>query len=189
MISANWKCGQCKNDNPADAPVCICGQERPAPSVPGPSASKRRFPLWIAGLPGLIAVGILMINAAVQFGRVAGKINPNATDSSKSPGTHCVETYGVTLRSSDLYVRESPMGIPANAPNTTPEMSTVVRGMVHNGCGEDLRNVRIRFVVSDEAGKKGTGTYQIDSLAIGEAKPFERAWIGRVTSYEVTADR
>ena len=131
-----------------------------------------------------------MMSAAFQFSHVAGQINPGSLDrSGKSTGSHCVETYGVTLSSSDQYVREWTLGAPANNATRTPEISTVLRGMARNGCGEDLKNVRIRLVVRDEAGAKGEGSYMIDGLVVGEAKPFERAWMGRVTSYEITAGR
>ena len=131
-----------------------------------------------------------MINATLQFSHVARAIDPHSVDfPTQSSRPLCVETYGIHLNASEYYVREWAMGIPANNPNKTPELSTVLSGMARNGCGENLKNVRIRFVVHDKEGRKGDGYYLIESLAIGEAKPFERAWMGRVTSYEVTADR
>jgi len=100
-----------------------------------------------------------------------------------------VDTYGITLNLSDQYVPEWAPGIPAANPNKSPKVSTVLTGVARNGCQENLTNVRIRFEVRDDSGKKGEGTYLIESLPIGDVKPFERAWIGRVTSFEVTAER
>ena len=100
-----------------------------------------------------------------------------------------MDTYGITLNLSDQYVPELAPGIPAANPNKSPEVSTLLSGVARNGCQENLANVRIRFEVHDDSGKKGEGTYLIESLPIGDVKPFERAWMGRVTSYEVTVER
>ncbi len=100
-----------------------------------------------------------------------------------------MDTYGITLNLSDQYVPEWAPGMPAVNPNKSPEVSTRLTGVARNGCQENLTNVRIRFEVHDDSGKKGEGTYLIDSLPIGDVKPFERAWMGRVTSYEVTVER
>jgi hypothetical protein len=62
-----------------------------------------------------------------------------------------IETYSVTLDSSQLYVPEWQVGMQANP----SQLSTVLRGMVRNGCGENMKNVRLHFVVHDDAGKKG----------------------------------
>ncbi len=126
----------------------------------------------------------------LQLSHVAANINPAAGDSRRdSNRTSCVETYGITLSASEYYVREWTVGAPAINPNNkSPELSTVLRGMARNNCGEALKNVHLRFVVQDDGRRKGDGFFLIDSLGVGEAKPFERAWMGRVTSYEVTAD-
>jgi hypothetical protein len=132
----------------------------------------------------------LMVNAMLKLSHAAKTFGPSSVDSPReSNRASCVETYGITLTTSELYVREWSLGAPANNPNKSPELSTLLRGMAHNGCGENLKNVRIRFVVHDDDRRKGDGFYLIESMAIGESKSFERAWMGRVTSYEVTADR
>jgi len=100
-----------------------------------------------------------------------------------------VDTYGITLNVSDQYVPEWAPGLPAANPNKSPQVSTVLSGVARNGCQENLKNVRIRFEVHDDNGKRGAGTFLIESLPMGDVKPFERAWMGRVTSYEVTAER
>ncbi|HLJ50163.1 MAG TPA: hypothetical protein VKU01_29320 [Bryobacteraceae bacterium] len=147
---------------------------------------KRRFPLWVATLPAVL----FMLFAMSQFSRVAGVVGPGSGGrpaTSKRLG--CVETYGISLDLSEYYVRDLGGGIPVPSKTQTPELSTVMRGMARNGCGEQLKNVRLRFVVHDDVGRKGEGTYLIDSMADGEVKSFERAWMGRVTSYEIGADR
>ncbi|MGO9634495.1 MAG: hypothetical protein ACLPX1_11445 [Steroidobacteraceae bacterium] len=127
------------------------------------------------------------VNAAVRFSNVTGTITGDHPNPSKR--LTCVDTYGITLNLSDQYVPEWAPGMPAVNPNKSPEVSTRLTGVARNGCQENLTNVRIRFEVHDDSGKKGEGTYLIDSLPIGDVKPFERAWMGRVTSYEVTVER
>ena len=146
---------------------------------------KRRFPLWIATLPAVFFV----LFAMSQFFRAAGVVGPDGGRTSAPKRLSCVETYGISLDLSEYYVRDMGGGIPVASKTHTPELSTVLRGMARNGCGEQLKNVRLRFLVHDDAGRKGEGTYLIDSMADGEVKSFERAWMGRVTSYEVGADR
>ncbi len=129
-----------------------------------------------------------MLFAMSQFARVTGTMSPSSSGV-VSKRLSCVDTYGVTLDLSEYYVRDNGSGIPMPRKNQTPEVSTVVRGMARNGCGEKLQNVHLRFVVHDDGGQKGEGAVLIDSLADGESKPFEKAWMGRVTSYEIAADR
>jgi len=172
--------------NPAGAPLCICGQPAPA-SAPDSLRPKRPFPLWAAAVPGLLIAIFFSVNAMLQFSRAAGTVAPKSQRESNQLA--CVDTYAVTLNPSDQYVREWTLGMPGNSPNQSPELSTVVRGMARNGCDENLVNIRLRFVVHDDAGKKGEGVYVIEKLGVGEVKPFERAWMGRVVSYEITADR
>lgn len=151
--------------------------------------SRRGFPLWLAALPAAVITIFFVVPAIRQFSGAALAMDPTLESSRKSNRPSCVETYGITLNSSEYFVREWALGIPAPNRSNTPELSTVLRGMARNGCGEDLKNVHIRFVVHDHNGHKGDGYYLIETLAIGEAKPFERAWMGRVTSYEITTDR
>jgi len=126
----------------------------------------------------------------LQFSRAAGNISQGSGKPQREPDRlACVDTYAITLNPSDQYDREWTLGMPANSPNQSREFSTVVRGMARNDCGENLANIKLRFVVHDDAGKKGEGVYLIEKLGLGEVKPFERAWIGRVVSYEITADR
>lgn len=145
---------------------------------------ERRYPLWLAAmLPALLFV----IFATVTTLRVSKKIAPDV------PGdparVACVETYGITLNQSEYYVREFAPAFEAKRPDNSPELSTVLRGMVRNGCGHDLKNVRLHLVVHDDAGRTGEAFHMIQEIADGEVKSFERAWMGRVVTYEVAADR
>lgn len=157
------------------------------PATPQPSPPKRRFPLWSAALPGLLIAIYLVVRTTVQFASAAKAINPSATSSQNHVNNlACIETYSVTLDSSQLYVPEWQAGIPMNSAAPS-QPSTVLRGMALNGCGENLKNVQLRFVAHDDTGKKGDGYFLIADIAAGEAKPFEKAWMGHVTSYEITA--
>lgn len=142
--------------------------------------------MWIAALPALL----FMAFALVFFVKASKAINPVSGPATESKAV-CVDTYGITLNLSEYYVREWQLGDPAipQREDKTPEISTVLRGMAHNGCGEDIKNVRIKMVVHDDAGKKGEGFYLIESMATGEVKAFEKAWMGKVVSYDLTTNR
>jgi len=92
-----------------------------------------------------------------------------------------VETYGITLTNSEFYVPEGQQF----SPRQTPKLSTVVSGMARNDCGELLKSVTIHIQVRDDAGKRGEGSVLIPDLGPGESKPFSKAWMGRVASYEI----
>ena len=190
VTPTHWTCKRCKNENPAGAPTCICGEAAPVFTGPNSTPAARRYPIWLAALPALLLPLFFASQAALQFSHAARAINPNASFHKKSNQPACVDTYGITLNLSELYAREWAPGIAAgDGPNQPKELSTVVRGMARNNCGEEVKNVHLRFVVHDDDGKRGEGTLLIENLAIGEVKAFERAWMGRVTSYEVTADQ
>ena len=142
---------------------------------------KPAFRLWIAALPGLLIVTGFAVNAIVQMGQASRAISGNGT-SKAIKSLRCVETYAVTLTSSEYYVRE---GDVFKSQKTTPEVSTVVSGMVRNDCGDPLKSVTIHINVRDDDGKRGEGSVTIAGLNTGEAKPFSKAWMGRVTSYEI----
>jgi len=139
--------------------------------------------MWLAAL----APALLILHSIVSFSRVSNKIK---LDDHPAQSLSCVETYAVTRNLSDQYVREGTFGTWLNnTGNRSPELATVVRGMARNNCGENLKSVRLKFVVRDDAGAKGDGFYLIDAISEGEVKTFERAWMGHVTSYEITASR
>ncbi|HEX4596100.1 MAG TPA: FxLYD domain-containing protein [Bryobacteraceae bacterium] len=131
-------------------------------------------------LPGLVIVTIFAGRAFVQVGQASRAVSGNAT-SKPSKSLACVEAYSVTLTNSQFYVPEGQ----EFTPRTTTEPSTVVSGMVRNDCGETLKSVTIHINVRDEAGKRGDGSVTVSDLNSGEAKPFSKAWMGRVTSYEI----
>jgi hypothetical protein len=145
----------------------------------------------MAVLPGLVVVALAtgwMAYHSVQFSRVSNVIVPAASRTPSAGKLKCVETYGITLKTSEFYVSE---GIerfrrPKHAPR---ELSTVVQGMARNGCGEPLKNVRILINVRDDQGRRGTGWAKVGNLGTGQAAAFERAWIGRVTSYDIVEVR
>jgi len=106
----------------------------------------------------------------------------SGSDTSKpSKSLACVETYGVTLTNSEYYVPEGQQF----SPPKTPQISTVVSGMVRNLCGDSLESVTIHINVHDADGKRGDGTVMVSGLSSGQSKPFSRAWMGRVTSAEI----
>jgi hypothetical protein len=114
--------------------------------------------------------------------RVAAVITSGAAAVSNRDLSKCVDVYSVTLKTSEFYVPENRFTFRKNAPR---ELSTVLTGMASNRCGEPLRNVRIRINVRDEKGGRGSAWANVGDLPIGQAKPFERAWMARVTQYEI----
>jgi hypothetical protein len=150
------------------------------PVVPDPKEPRdTKFPRWLAALPGLVLVTIFAGRAFVQTGQASRAVS--GSDASKPKSLACVETYSVTLANSEYYVSEGQQF----SPRKTPELSTVVNGMVRNDCGELLKSVTIHITVSDGDGKRGDGSVTVSDLNSGESKPFSKAWMGRVTSYEI----
>lgn len=150
------------------------------PSIPNPIEPKpAKLPWWLGVLPGLLIVTIFAGRAFVQIGHASKAISGG--DTAKPPALTCVETYGVNLTNSEYYVREGQQFLP----RTTPEISTVVSGMVRNDCGKPLKSVIIHIKVRDDAGKRGEGAVTVSNLNPGVAQPFSKAWMGRVTSYEI----
>jgi hypothetical protein len=135
----------------------------------------------MGALPAIIMVTIFAVNAMVQMGLASRAISGNDT-SKPSKSLQCVEVYGVTLSNSEYYVAE---GTWDWAPKKTPELSTVVSGMVRNGCVEPLRTVTIRIKVRDDDRGRGDGSISVTDLDPGQAKPFSKAWMGRITAYEI----
>jgi hypothetical protein len=150
--------------------------------MPADSTETRKSALrpWLGALPALIMVTISAGRALIQASRAI-----SGSDTSKaSKRLECVETYSVTLANSEYYVPEGTWSRPA-----TPQLATVVSGMVRNDCGEPLKTVTIHINVRDDNGRRGTGSVPISGLNPGEAKPFSKAWMGRITSYEIAEIR
>ena len=139
-----------------------------------------KLPRWLAALPGLVVVTIFGGRAFIQMGQASRAVSGGDT-SKPAKSLTCVETYGVSLANSEYYVPEGQRF----SPRTTPETSTVLSGMVRNGCDELLKSVTIRIKVRDAEGKAGDGWVTVSDLNPGEAKPFSKAWMGRVASYEI----
>ena len=151
------------------------------PRVPDPIEPKdtMRIPRWVAAVPGLLLVTFFAVRAMLQMGGASQAIS--GSEPSK-PSLACVSTYGVTFTNSEYYV---PEGQQYGPPPTTPQLSTVVSGMVRNDCSEPLKSVRIHMTVRDDSGKKGDGSALVNDLDRGQAKPFSKAWMGRISSYEI----
>ena len=162
------------------------------PGVP-PQQRKSSPSLWLAVVPGVLvfagATGMFFYSS-MQFSADGSAINAsNETPLESKPEPSellsCVEIYGVTMHSSESYVREM-NGLPQKRPKNAPsEISTVLRGMIRNNCGRNLGRVEAQLEVRDDEGKLGRGWVAGGRLANGQAASFEKAWMGRVTSYKV----
>jgi hypothetical protein len=141
---------------------------------------KAKLPRWLAAVPGLLIAIIFAGRAIVQMGQASRAVSGgNASKSSKAPT--CVETYAITLSNSEYYVPEGQQF----SPRKSSEISTVINGMIRNDCGERLESVTVHINVRDDSGKRGNGSVTVTELNPGEVKSFSKAWMGRVTSYEI----
>ena len=155
------------------------------PGVHDPNRSKgSKLPWWLGALPGVVFASYFAIRAFVQMGHAAGAVSGYVA-SKPSKSLTCLEAYSVNLTNSQFYVPEGQQF----APQKNIEPSTVVSGMIRNDCGELLKSVTIHINVRDDTGKRGDGSVMVSDLNPGEAKPFSKAWMGRVTSYEITKIR
>ena len=152
----------------------------------GPKLSLRSI-RWLLALTLIALAGGFVAFQYMNMIRVAEAISPGGTSAVNGRG--CVETYGITLHTSWSHVREYSLLAPRQGKNAPNEEATVLRGMARNGCGEPLRNVRVKINVRDASGSKGSGWADVGVLAIGQVRSFEKAWMGRVTSYEVVEIR
>ncbi|MBK7931045.1 MAG: hypothetical protein IPJ98_27300 [Bryobacterales bacterium] len=162
------------------------------PGVP-PQQRKSSLSLWLAVVPGVLvfagATGMFFYSS-MQFSAARSALNardetPLESKPEPSELMNCVEIYGVTMHSSESYVREM-NGLPQRRPKNAPsEISTVLRGMIRNNCGRHLGRVEAQLEVRDDEGKLGRGWIAGGRLASGQGASFEKAWIGRVTSYKV----
>jgi hypothetical protein len=134
----------------------------------------------LAAVPGLVIALIFAGRAFVQMGQASLAVSGGASFT-PSKSLSCVETYSVNLANSEYYVPEGQQF----SPRTTAEISTVVSGMVRNDCGKPRKSVRINISVRDDSGKRGDGSVTVEDLNPGEVKEFKKAWMGRVTSYEI----
>ena len=132
-------------------------------------------------MPGVAFATFFAVRAFVQMGHASGAVS-SADTFKPSKSLACVEPYSVTLTNSEFYVPEGQQF----SPRKSTDLSTVVSGMIRNDCGELLKSVTIHINVRDDDGKRGDGSVTVSDLNPGEAKPFSKAWMGRVTSYEIT---
>ena len=152
------------------------------PSFHDPNRPKgSKLPLWLGALPGVAFATFFAARAFVQMGQASGAVSGHDTFK-PSKSLACVEPYSVTLANSEFYVPEGQQF----SPRQSTELSTIVSGMIRNDCGELLKSVTIHINVRDDDGKRGDGSVTVSDLNPGEAKPFSKAWMGRVASYEIT---
>jgi len=142
--------------------------------------AQAKLPRWLAAAPGLLLVTFFASRAFLQMGQASRAITGNPAPR-HARSLSCVDTYAITLSSSENYVPEGQEFVPRQS----TEISTVVNGMVRNDCGEQLQSVTIPITVRDDDGKRGNGTVTIPDLYPGEVKSFSKVWMGRVTSYEI----
>ncbi len=166
--------------------------EAPQPEVKPEVA--RRLPLWLAVVPALLVPVFFMFRAATQFTAVVGASGVDTAETFSRTGAEktalaCVETYSITPHTSESYVSTRGVTEKTRRPNAPKELSTVLRGMVRNACGEKLKTVTMKFSVHDDDGKVGSGYLSLENMENGEARPFEKVWIGWVTSWDIRSSR
>jgi hypothetical protein len=152
-----------------------------------PDGEEPKPRLWLAILPALFTLILTGGFVARQFGQM-NKVSKVVTSGPRTPASGpiaCVETYSVTMHTSEYYVREMSPIAARRAKDAPPELSTVLRGMARSACEKPLKNVRIRIKVRDDDGKRGDSWAEVGNLEPGQSKPFERAWMGRVSTYEI----
>jgi hypothetical protein len=142
-------------------------------------------------LPAILLTTGMMTWSTLRFAGVTSAlgISRQPNPAGKAPAKACADVYGVNLYNSENYVRESLPGSGFASPKAPREFSTVVSGMVENKCSEPLESVSIFLKVRDASGAWGSGEAVVRNIAGGQAKPFERAWIGQIVSYEITSVR
>jgi hypothetical protein len=148
--------------------------------VSEPVEPKVKFPRWLAAVHGLVIALIFSGRAFFQMGQASRAVSGGSASKSSKALT-CIETYAITLANSEFYVPEGQQF----SPRKSSEISTVINGMVRNDCGRRLESVTVHINVRDDSGKRGSGSVTLSPLNPGDAKPFSKAWMGRVTSYEI----
>lgn len=135
---------------------------------------------------GISAAMVHKQRSGFQEAQEAVEIEPRTAPMGKK----CIETFAITLHTSESSVREVSRGVPAvRKKGAANEFSSIIRGTVRNGCPDRQRGVRVRVNVFDEKGKRGSSWAKLGSMAAGQAKPFELAWVGRLTRYEIAEIR
>ncbi len=173
-------CYECGRNNPAFATVCSCGKR-----LTDVVEAKRKYPLWLALVPVLMVPSYFLMHIAFQFGRASESMQVEYASVSAKDALGCVVPYGVTQHSSEFWTtsRES------DHSKLPTEKSTVLRGMVRNDCGTPLKHVRLYFLIRDEKEQAGMGTLDIYDVDQGGVKEFERAFMGAIVSWEITASK
>lgn len=157
----------------------------PPPGDPPDPPRRRKSNVLLAALPAFLLTAFMSIWSLLRFAGVQPALGIGPLSGSRSAA--CAQVYGVNLYNSEYYVRESRQGSGLVSPKAARELSTVVSGMVENTCNEPLKSVRIQLSVRDASGARGAGSVTVGNIGPGQAKPFERAWIGQITHYEIVA--
>lgn len=156
--------------------------------------------LWLAVLPGLLvfsaATGMFIRSSMDTRAAASALTQPAPLEQPASSGKpaenellQCVEVYGVTMHTSEDYVPERGGYATARRKNAPNYISTVLRGMMRNNCGRPLPRVEAQLEVTADDGATGLGWVAAGNLAAGQGGSFEKAWMGRVTSYKVVRVR
>ena len=156
--------------------------------------------LWLAVLPGLLVFSAatgMFIRSSMDTQAAANVIaGPAQREQAAAPVKpsgdellQCVEIYGVTMHTSEDFVPEHNGFATAPRKGAPNYLSTVLRGMMRNNCGRPLPRVEAQIEVTSDDGKTGLGWVGAGNLAVGQGSSFEKAWIGRVTSYKVVRVR
>lgn len=123
------------------------------------------------------ATGAFVVKQNQQANAVSRGIISNAP---RPKHLACVEVYGVNLNSSKYDVPE----LKPRAQGAL-QTSSVVSGMIRNGCSQRLKSVSVQITVEDPAGKKTSAWAGVQNLDPGQTKSFERAWTGRIAKWEI----
>lgn len=162
--------------------------DRPLPPEDAlPAPRRRKRPLWFAVLPAfLLAMGSSMWTIL----RLGG-LTPSWTDPAHflSRSNPCAAVYGVNLYNSEYYSRDPGPDATLTAQNPPRELATVITGMLENKCADPLESATVHFIVQDNNGARWSGDATVGEILPGQAKPFERAWLGQIVSYEIKAIR
>jgi hypothetical protein len=156
----------------------------PVADEPSPRPKTR---IWLAVLPAFLLTTGMSAWSILRFAGVMPALGISPRQESRAKA--CAEVYGVNLYNSEYYVRESIPGSGIASSKAPREFSTVVSGMVENKCPEPLDTVRISLKVRAASGAQGSGEAVVRDIAAGQAKSFERAWIGQIVSYEIASIR
>jgi hypothetical protein len=167
-------CPNCGEKLHTSATWCQCGAEfrgvTPIAAAPGAKTSGTSI-VW-ALLPALLVLAgasAFMMKQSGLLGAAAAQEEKAAPALTKFKG--CLEVYSL------------------DANQKAREESTVVRGMIRNACTQTVKSLKILIQVEDENGNAAKAWTAVTKLDVGQAKPFEKAWTGKLATYRVVEVR